>query len=68
MFIWNHLSSKQMKEYIDLFADINELFIRSITLREIILRLARLHQFNFILEENTLSEYLQLVTVENRAL
>ena len=57
-----------MKEYIDLFADINELFIRSITLREIILRLARLHQFNFILEENTLSEYLQLVTVENRAL
>ena len=57
-----------MKEYIDLFADINELFIRSITLRETILRLARLHQFNFILEENTLSEYLQLVTVENRAL
>ena len=68
MFIWNHLTSKQMKEYIDLFADINELFIRSITLRETILRLARPHQFNFILEENTLSEYLQLVTVENRAL
>ena len=32
MFISDHLSSKQMKEYIDLFADINELFIRLITL------------------------------------
>ena len=38
MFISNHLSSKQMKEYIDLFADINELFIRLITLGEIILK------------------------------
>ena len=32
MFIWNHLSSKQMKEYIDLFTDINELLARLITL------------------------------------
>ena len=31
MFIWNHLSSEQMKKYIDMFADINELFIRLIT-------------------------------------
>ena len=38
MFISNHLSSKQMKEYIDLFTDINELFIRLITLGEIILK------------------------------
>ena len=68
MFIWNHLLSKQMKEYIDLFADMNELFIRLITLGEIILRLTRPHQFNFTLEENALSEYPQLVTVENRAL
>ena len=68
MFIWNHLTSKQMKEYIDLFADINELFIRLITLGEIILRLTRPHQFNFILVENALSEYPQLVTIENKAL
>ena len=57
-----------MKGYIDLFADINELFIRLITLGEIILRLTRPHKFNFTLEENALSEYPQLVTVENRAL
>ena len=57
MFIWNHLLSQQLKEYIDLFADINELSIRLITLRKIILRLTRPHQFNFILEENALSEY-----------
>ena len=57
-----------MKEYIDLFADINKLFIRLITLGEIILRLTRPHQFDFFLEENALSEYPQLVTVENRAL
>ena len=68
MFISDHLSSQQMKEYIDLFADINELFIRLITLGEIILRLTRPHKFNFTLEENALSEYPQLVTVENRAL
>ena len=68
MFIWNHLLSKQMKEYIDLFADMNELFIRLITLGEIILRLTRPHQFSFTLEENALSEYPQLVTVENRPL
>ena len=31
MFIWNHLkSSTQMKEYIDLFADMNERFIKLI--------------------------------------
>ena len=52
MFIWNHLSSKQMKEYIDLFADINELLIRLITLGEIILRLTRSHQFNFTSEKS----------------
>ena len=52
MFIWNHLSSKQMKEYIDLFGDINELLIRLITLGEIILRLTRSHQFSFTLEES----------------
>ena len=52
MFIWNHLSSKQMKEYIDLFADINELLITLITLGEIILRLTRSHQFNFTSEES----------------
>ena len=57
MFIWNHLLSKQMKENIDLFADMNELFIRLITLGEIILRLTRPHQFSFTLEENALSEY-----------
>ena len=68
MFIWNHLLSKQMKENIDLFADMNELFIRLITLGEIILRLTRPHQFSFTLEENALSEYPQLVTVENRPL
>ena len=57
-----------MKECIDLFADINELFIRRITLGEIISRLTRPHQFNVILKENALSEYPQLVTVENKAL
>ena len=57
-----------MKGYIDLFADINELFIRLITLGEIILKLTRPHKLNFTLEENALSEYPQLVTVENRAL
>ena len=57
-----------MKGYIDLFADINELFTRLIALREIVLRLTRPHKFNFTLEENALSEYPQLVTVENRAL
>ena len=57
-----------MKGYIDLFVDINELFIRLITLGEIILKLTRSHKFNFTLEENALSEYPQLVTVENRAL
>ena len=57
MFIWNHLLSQQLKEYIDLFVDINELSIRLITLRKIILWLTRPHQFNFILEENALSEY-----------
>ena len=46
-----------MKEYIDLFADMNELFIRLITLGEIILRLTRPHQLSFPLEENALSEY-----------
>ena len=46
-----------MKEYIDLFADMNELFIRLITLGEIILRLIRPHQLSFTLEENALSEY-----------
>ena len=52
-----------MKEYIDLFTHINELLIRLITLGEIIfLRL------NFILEENALSEYPQLVIVVNRTL
>ena len=57
-----------MKGYIDLFADINELFIRLIALGEIVLRLTRPHKFNFTLEENALSEYPLLVTVENRAL
>ena len=57
-----------MKGYIDLFADINELFIRLITLAEIILRLTRPHKFNVTLEENALPEYPQSVTVENRAL
>ena len=57
-----------MKSYIDLFANINELFIRLITLGEIILRLTRPHKFNFTLEENVLSEYPQLVTVENRVM
>ena len=41
-----------MKEYIDLFADINELLIRLVTLGEIILRLTRSHQFSFTLEES----------------
>ena len=41
-----------MKEYIDLFADINELLITLITLGEIILRLTRSHQFNFTSEES----------------
>ena len=41
-----------MKEYIDLFADINELLIRLITLGEIILRLTRSHQFNFTSEKS----------------
>ena len=57
-----------MKGYIDLFADRNELFIRLITLGEIILRLTRPPKFNFTLAENALSEYPQLVTVGNRAL
>ena len=57
-----------MKGYIDLFVDINELFIRLITLGEIILRLTRPHKFNFTLEENAQSEFPQLVIVENRAL
>ena len=57
MFTWNHLLSKQMKEYVDLFVDMNELFIRLITAGEIILRLTRPHQFSFTLEENALSEY-----------
>ena len=57
-----------MKGCIDLFANINELFIRLITLEEIILMLTRPQKFNFTLEENALSEYPQLVTVENRAL
>ena len=35
---------------------------------ETILRLTRPHQFNFTLEENALSQYPQLVTIENRAL
>ena len=43
-----------MKEYIDLFADMNELFIRLITLGEIILRPTRAHQFSFTLEKNAL--------------
>ena len=68
MFTWNHLLSKQMKEYVDLFVDMNELFIRLITAGEIILRLTRPHQFSFTLEENALSEYPQLVTVKNRPL
>ena len=41
-----------MKEYIDLFADINELLITLITLGEIILRLTRSHQLNFTSEES----------------
>ena len=57
-----------MKGYIDLFTDRNELFIRLITLGEIILRLTRPPKFNFTLEDNALSEYPQLVTVGNRAL
>ena len=57
-----------MKGYIDLLADINELFTRLIALGEIVLRLTRPHKFNFTLEENALSEYPLLVTVENRAL
>ena len=57
-----------MKGYSDLFADINELFIRLIMLGEIILRLTRPHKFNFTLEKNALSEYPRSVTVENRAL
>ena len=57
-----------MKGYIDLFTDKNELFIRLITLGEIILRLTRPPKFNFTLEDNALSEYPQLVTVGNRAL
>ena len=57
MFTWNQLLSKQMKEYVDLFVDMNELFIRLITAGEIILRLTRPHQFSFTLEENALSEY-----------
>ena len=57
-----------MKGYIDLFADINELFTRLIALGEIVFRLTRPHKFNFTLEENALSKYPLLVTVENRAL
>ena len=68
MFTWNHLLRKQMKEYIDLFVEMNKLFIRLMTMGEIILRLTRPHQFSFTLEENALSEYPQLITVKNRPL
>ena len=57
-----------MKEYINFFADINELFMRLVRLGDIILRLTRPNQFNFTLEENALWKYPQLVTVENRVL
>ena len=57
-----------MKEYINFFADINELFMRLVRLGDIILRLTRPNQFNFTLEENALWKYPQLVAVGNRVL